>query len=166
MKRDGQSSVIVGDPSDDRGKRASDAHSDAQRNAGGKAHIPGQIFLAKHDHGAERREDHESNGQHEDKGQRRVCYQGKNGQETMAKITGSGCMSSVLMGAFFGVEQSIKAAVTTCVWMGIAGEVAYERTRKEQGGTMTFRMKLIDAISLMDEKTIQEKMKLCLGEEG
>lgn len=94
------------------------------------------------------------------------CYQVKNGQETMAKITGSGCMSSVLMGAFFGVEQSIKAAVTTCVWMGIAGEVAYERTRKEQGGTMTFRMKLIDAISLMDEKTIQEKMKLCLGEEG
>ena len=94
------------------------------------------------------------------------CYQVENGQETMAKITGSGCMSSVLMGAFFSAEQSIKAAVATCVWMGISGELAYDKTRKEQGGTMTFRMKLIDAISLMDEKDIQEKMKLCMVEEG
>lgn len=73
----------------------------------------------------------------------------ENGDPVMAKITGSGCMSSALLGAFLGVELSVTGAAACCAFMGIAGELAAERTRMCGGGTMTFRDCLIDAVSLI-----------------
>lgn len=75
----------------------------------------------------------------------------KNGDPMMARITGSGCMSSVMLGAFLGVEPSINGAAACCAFMGIAGEIAVEKTKACGGGTMTFRNCLIDAVSLMAE---------------
>jgi len=83
-----------------------------------------------------------------------LCH---NGDSLMAKITGSGCMSSCLLGAFLGVVAShecsqatlLESAASCCVCMGFAGELAATRTHQCKGGTMTFRMKLIDAVSLM-----------------
>ena len=73
----------------------------------------------------------------------------ENGDPMMARITGSGCMSSVMLGAFLGIEPSVKSAAACCGFMGIAGEMAAEKTRSCGGGTMTFRNCLIDMVSLM-----------------
>ena len=81
----------------------------------------------------------------------------ENGDAKMAQITGSGCMSSVMLGAFLGVEQSVQSAAACCAFVGIAGEIAAEKTDACGGGTMTFRNQFIDEISLMTP----EKMGRC-----
>lgn len=86
-----------------------------------------------------------------------VTYMCENGDAKMAKITGSGCMSSVMLGAFLGTEPSVSAAAACCAFVGIAGELAAEKTEVSCGGTMTFRTLFIDEISLMTP----EKLKRC-----
>ena len=81
----------------------------------------------------------------------------ENGDAKMAKITGSGCMSSVMLGAFLGTEPSVQSAAACCAFVGIAGELASEKTDACGGGTMTFRNFFIDEVSLMT----QEKMSRC-----
>lgn len=80
-----------------------------------------------------------------------TTYLCTNGDLLMARITGAGCMSSVMLGAFLSVEASARSAAACCAYMGIAGELAAERTHACGGGTMTFRDQLIDAVSLMDD---------------
>lgn len=90
------------------------------------------------------------------------------GDEMMTRITGTGCMSSVMIGAFLGAEyreqmqetgiqnnhfvsnrdSKIKAVVSACEMMGRSGEKAAGQTRKQNAGTMTFRTFLIDELSL------------------
>ena len=86
-----------------------------------------------------------------------LCH---NGDPLMAKITGSGCMSSCLLGTFMGIEASLESAASCCAFMGIAGELAASRTHQWEGGTMTFRMKLIDAVSLMQTEKLFSNIKV------
>ena len=86
-----------------------------------------------------------------------AIYICENGDAKMAKITGSGCMSSVMLGAFLGTEPSVQSAAACCAFVGIAGELASEKTDACGGGTMTFRNFFIDEVSLMT----QEKMSRC-----
>ena len=94
-----------------------------------------------------------------------LCH---NGNSLMAKITGSGCMSSCLLGAFLGAAASreysqatlLESAASCCAFMGIAGELAASRTHQCEGGTMTFRMKLIDAVSLMQTEELLSNIKV------
>ena len=86
-----------------------------------------------------------------------VIYVCENGDAKMAKITGSGCMSSVMLGAFLGTEPSVSSAAACCAFVGIAGEIAAEKTDACGGGTMTFRNHFIDEISLMTP----EKLERC-----
>lgn len=81
----------------------------------------------------------------------------ENGDALMARITGSGCMSSALLGAFLAMENSVESAAACCAFMGIAGELAAEKTRKIGGGTMTFHDAFLDEVSLMTP----EKCKRC-----
>ena len=83
-----------------------------------------------------------------------------NGDPLMARITGSGCMSSVMLGAFLSVENSAESAAACCAFMGTAGEIAAENTAKKHGGTMTFRNELIDAVSLMKGEEIEKKVRI------
>lgn len=71
------------------------------------------------------------------------------GTEDMARITGSGCMLSSLLGAFLSAGQTEEAAAACCAFMGICGEAASRKTREEHGGTGTFRVRLIDALSIV-----------------
>lgn len=71
------------------------------------------------------------------------------GTEDMARITGSGCMLSSLLGAFLSVGQTAEHAAACCAYMGICGEAAARKTREEHGGTGTFRVRLIDALSII-----------------
>lgn len=82
----------------------------------------------------------------------------ENGDPFMASITGSGCMSSVLLGAFLSVDSSLDSAAACCAFMGMAGEIGAQKTRACNGGTMTFRNLLIDAISQMNKQLIDKNI--------
>ena len=84
----------------------------------------------------------------------------RNGCPTMARITGSGCMLTTLMGAFCGAneEQIFEAAALAVAVMGIAGELAEEKRIQNKTGNATFRNALIDAIFNITAEQIQEKI--------
>ena len=88
----------------------------------------------------------------------RIVYSVRNGDPMMAQITGSGCMSSALLGAYLGVEISVEAAASACAVMGICGEIAGAKTRAQGGGTMTFHQLLIDACSVLREEDVQTRI--------
>ncbi len=73
----------------------------------------------------------------------------RRGDTMMSAITGAGCMSTAMLGAFMAAEKSIAAAAASTILMGIAGEWAAKETAAAGAGTMTFRMKLIDYLSLV-----------------
>lgn len=89
-----------------------------------------------------------------------VAYKVENGSSFMTRITGSGCMSSALLGAFLCEENSPMGCAICCAVMGICGEIAEDKTRKLNGGTMTFRDMLIDSVSLLTKEQIEERMKI------
>lgn len=84
----------------------------------------------------------------------------RNGCPTMARITGSGCMLTTLMGAFCGAneEQIFEAAALAVAVMGIAGELAEEKRIQNKTGNATFRNALIDAIFNITAEQIKEKI--------
>ena len=84
----------------------------------------------------------------------------RNGCLTMARITGSGCMLTTLMGAFCGAneEQIFEAAALAVAVMGIAGELAEEKRIQNKTGNATFRNALIDAIFNITAEQIKEKI--------
>ena len=64
-----------------------------------------------------------------------------------------------MIGAFCGAnpENILDATAAAVITMGVSGDLAYEKTLKCNGGTMTFKMHMIDQISLMDEETLKER---------
>lgn len=86
-----------------------------------------------------------------------------NGHRLMTGITGTGCMSSVLLGAAFSAcskEDFIWAAAAVTCAMGICGELAAEKCEKEQGGTMSFRLHLIDEMSKMTKNVLEKRARM------
>ena len=80
------------------------------------------------------------------------------GHPIMARVTGTGCMSTALLGAFLGAnpQTPYEAAVAAAAVMKVCGTLAYEKTAAAQGGTMTFRMHLIDMVSLLTPNRLDE----------
>ena len=70
------------------------------------------------------------------------------GSPMLAKITGSGCMLSALLGAFLAVERSAKSAAVCCALMANCGEQAEKWTQEAGRGTGTFHLNLLDALSM------------------
>ena len=84
----------------------------------------------------------------------------RNGCATMARITGSGCMLTALIGAFCGAYQD--AFVATCAAMaamGISGEIAEEKRLRNGTGNATFRNDLIDAVFNLTEEQMKEGVR-------
>lgn len=90
------------------------------------------------------------------------AYVIRNGHPIMSKITGSGCMLSVLTAAYCGANPGdpLGSAAASLAVMGICGEIAYERMVEAKGGTGTFRMLLIDAMSALDSDTFHKRIKI------
>ncbi len=82
----------------------------------------------------------------------------RNGCAMMARITGSGCMLTALIGAFCGAmpDDPMGAVVAAMAVMGIAGEKAEKRRIQQGTGNATFRTDLIDAVCTMTEKQLWE----------
>lgn len=74
-------------------------------------------------------------------------YSVSGGSAWMTRVTGTGCMLSVLLGAFLSVENSALSAAACCGMMNVCAERAQEHTAAEHGGTGTFRVHLIDELS-------------------
>lgn len=81
----------------------------------------------------------------------------RNGCATMARITGSGCMLTSLIGAFCGVcEDSFLAVCAAMAVMGISGELAEEKRLQNKTGNATFRNDLIDAVFNLEEQQLTQ----------
>lgn len=85
-----------------------------------------------------------------------VCI-GHNGTPLMRKVTGTGCMLSVLTGAFVGAnpDHPLEAALGAVCAMGLCGEIA-EKRMKPQDGTGSFRVYLMDAVSNLTPEELEE----------
>ena len=85
-----------------------------------------------------------------------------NGNPLMSKVSGTGCMLSCIIGAYCGANRDdlFNAATLAVAHMGLAGEIAFSKLQEIQGGTSSFKMLLIDAISQIDYKTLKEGVKI------
>ena len=91
----------------------------------------------------------------------------RNGCATMARITGSGCMLTALIGAFCGAcEDTFAATCGAMAAMGISGEIAEEKRLRNGTGNATFRNDLIDAVFNMTEEKMKEGVRYELYERG
>lgn len=76
---------------------------------------------------------------------RQVCLL-NNGHRILADVTGTGCMTSSLVGTFCGVTKDyFTAAIAGIISMGLAGEIA-QATLHHGEGIGTFRARLLDSI--------------------
>lgn len=73
----------------------------------------------------------------------------KGGSPFSARITGSGCMLTELICLCMASspEDPFEAVCTAVGWMNLCAQKAARKTQAADGGTMTFRMYLIDEIS-------------------
>lgn len=88
------------------------------------------------------------------------AYVLRNGHSRMASVTGTGCMLSALICAFVAAnpQDLVKATATAICAMGICGELAAERLT-EQEGTGSYRAYILDAMSILDENTLEKRGK-------
>ncbi len=80
----------------------------------------------------------------------------RNGCATMARITGSGCMLTSMIGAFCGSNREDYFSAVCCAMavMGISGEIAEKMRLKNGTGNATFRTDLIDAVFNMNSEEL------------
>ena len=86
----------------------------------------------------------------------------ENGSSIMSKITGTGCMCTSVIASYCGAEENyLQATLSGVASMGIAGEIAYERTKEL--GPSSFRTALIDSIYNLDESSFKERGRVYNG---
>ncbi len=84
-----------------------------------------------------------------------------NGCATMARITGSGCMLTTLIGAFCAAVPGhpFEATCAAMAAMGICGEIAEEKRMQNKTGNATFRTDLIDAVFNLTKQELKERIR-------
>jgi hydroxyethylthiazole kinase len=74
-----------------------------------------------------------------------------NGHPMMTRVTALGCSATALVGAFVAVhDDPLFATAAALAVIGLAGEIA----ARESPGPGTFRQKLLDALYLIGERTL------------
>ena len=82
-----------------------------------------------------------------------------NGHAMLSKVTGTGCMTTGIVGGFAGAgEDMLTAACAGICAMGIAGEIAFEKSGSL--GTGSFHIAVIDALSSLDSSLVLERIKV------
>lgn len=84
----------------------------------------------------------------------------ENGHEMLSRVTGTGCMTTSLIGLCIGTKKNpFHGAIMGTAIMGLAGEIAYEAlSNKEEVGT--FRLKLMDAIGSFSMTRMEKRGKI------
>ena len=80
----------------------------------------------------------------------RILLRVNNGESMMRLVTGAGCQLSALAGAFAAMSPNdpLAAALAAACAMGLCGEMA-RRTLRPDEGSASFRMRMIDAMSML-----------------
>ncbi len=78
----------------------------------------------------------------------------ENGHPMLAKVSGTGCMCTSLVGAFLGADprRPLLAAAAALLCMGVAGEIAFARAGG--AGYGSYRQAVMDAVSQLDAGTL------------
>lgn len=86
----------------------------------------------------------------------------RNGNKSMAKVTGTGCMLSALIAGYMGANKDdmLKAVANAVGLMGLAGDYSYNEMVRNNTGTGSFRTYIIDYISKATYKDIEEGIKI------
>jgi hydroxyethylthiazole kinase len=81
-----------------------------------------------------------------------------NGHALLARITGTGCMSSAVTGCFLAADREapLDAAVGALVAFGVAGEDA----ARDAKGPGTFHANLYDALAALDPETLDARARV------
>ena len=84
-------------------------------------------------------------------------YKIHNGSAKLKFITGTGCMSTSLIGSFLAcTEDKIKAAIMGTLVMSLSGELA----DRENPPIGTFKTKLFDNMFTIDEEVLNKYAKI------
>ncbi len=81
----------------------------------------------------------------------------KNGDPLMARVVGTGCMATSVIGTFAAVKRDLTLAA--CAGL-VCFEIAAECAAKSSSGPGTFKEKLFDCIFHLDKKTIDKMQKV------
>lgn len=94
-----------------------------------------------------------------------TAYLIRNGHPMMARITGTGCMLSSAIGVFVAANPKhlLEATTVAISAYGYAGELAYEKMRKTEGGTGSLRTFLIDYMSNMTQEIFINGAKISMA---
>ena len=86
----------------------------------------------------------------------------KNGHPMMSRITGTGCMLTMLIGGYCGAnpDDLLVATATAVSCMGLCGELAFEKVWAQKEGTASFRTYIIDFMSNMNAEILERGMKI------
>lgn len=86
----------------------------------------------------------------------------RNGNSWMSRITGTGCMLDGVIAAFAAANPSRiwDTVVDAVAAAGICGERACQKAVSEGRGTASFRMHLIDEMSLLSDYVIEKEKKI------
>jgi hydroxyethylthiazole kinase len=80
-----------------------------------------------------------------------------NGHELLARVTGTGCMSSVLTGCFLAAkDDALEAAAEALVAFGVAGEDA----AVDASGPGSFHVGLYDALAALDSANLTGRARI------
>lgn len=78
-----------------------------------------------------------------------------NGCKQLSSVTGTGCMLGALCASFLTSDKGIDSVIASAVYFGICGELSI--TEK---GIGTFMVNLLNNLSTLDNKTINEYMRV------
>ena len=81
----------------------------------------------------------------------------KNGNHLLPQITGTGCMCSSLVSSYCGTSKDkiFEATILGVITMGIAGEIAYEKSKNS--GLGTFHKELFNSVGNFNEEILKQK---------
>lgn len=83
-----------------------------------------------------------------------------NGHINLAKVTGTGCMTSSLIGSFLGAQNSALISAIGGIWsMSIAGEIAANKL-DDLNKMGSFKVYLMDEIGMMSTETLDKYGKI------
>ena len=85
-----------------------------------------------------------------------------NGHEWLTRITGVGCALTALIAAVCSVQPDHwRATITAMAWMGIAGEIAFDKTQHAGIGSMA--VALLDALQQLREEDVAARLRLAVA---
>lgn len=84
------------------------------------------------------------------------AYLASNGVEMLSGITGTGCMLGALCAAYLSAGSPLSAALLSVSMMGIAGELAAEKSRYPG----TFQIELLNQLYGMEDRELKDRIKI------